>query len=118
MLTNLTVAPNAFTHRMVFEGSCATCVEYEQDGTTTVAHIRSATPGRPRGDVLLSAGYVGSPHLVMLFGLGLRAGLAAHGIKVVVDARKSAPNVTTTLMVGIAWEEQEPLAPTPSNTAR
>src|SRR6185369_10618490 len=40
---------------------------------------------RCRGEVILSAGAINSPHLLMLSGIGPAAQLAQHGINVVLD---------------------------------
>ena len=40
---------------------------------------------RARCEVVLSAGSLGSPHIMMLSGIGAASELAAHGIEVVQD---------------------------------
>ncbi len=55
----------------------ATGVRWRQDGV-----LRSA---KCRGEVILSAGAVGSPHLLMLSGVGPAAQLAKFGIPLVLD---------------------------------
>jgi choline dehydrogenase len=74
---NLTVETGAFATRVLLEGTRAVGVEYRVAGRTKVA--------RARGEVLLCAGALGSPKLLMLSGIGPRAALSALGIPVVVD---------------------------------
>ena len=58
---NLTIVSRALAHRIIFDGVRATGVEYEADG-----EVQSA-----RGDeIILSAGAIGSPHLLMLSAWG------------------------------------------------
>ncbi len=54
------------------KGSRITGVRYEQNGVQKVAHASR--------EVILSAGAVGSPHILMRSGIGPAAHLAAHGI--------------------------------------
>ena len=63
--------------RHEFDGKRATGVRWRQDGVA-----RSA---RCRGEVMLSAGAIGSPHLLMLSGVGPAAHLSQLGIPVVLD---------------------------------
>jgi choline dehydrogenase len=62
---------------LTFDGKRAIGVRWRQDGVA-----RSA---RCRGEVILAAGSIGSPHLMMLSGLGPAAQLAQFGIPVVLD---------------------------------
>ncbi len=59
---NLNVLTNAFTQRICFEGVRATGVEFKQGNLT---HIVTANK-----EVILSAGALNSPHLLMLSGIG------------------------------------------------
>jgi len=59
------------------EGRRATGVEYRQDGN--LVQLKAA------GEVLLSAGALQSPQLLMLSGIGPAAQLQAHGVAVVHD---------------------------------
>ena len=73
---NLTVHTEAFARRVTFEGKKATGVEYEQYGAIKQAAARK---------VIISAGAVNSPHLLLLSGVGPAAELQALGIPVVHD---------------------------------
>lgn len=68
---NLTIHTGAFVTALVMEGERATGVEYELDGA----------PRRVRaGEVILSAGAIHSPALLMRAGIGPAEELARHGI--------------------------------------
>jgi choline dehydrogenase-like flavoprotein len=60
-----------------FDGKRVTGVRWRQDGEQRAA--------RCRGEVILSAGAIGSPHILMLSGVGPAAELAQHGIPVRLD---------------------------------
>ena len=74
---NLTVLENTLTRRIDFEGKRAVGVTVIRDGQEQVL--------RARREVVLSAGAIASPHLLMLSGVGEAAQLKAHGIPVVLD---------------------------------
>lgn len=71
---NLDVRTRAHVTRILFEGRRAVGVEYRQDGATKLL--------RARREVLLSAGALQSPQLLMLSGVGPREELRRHGIPV------------------------------------
>ncbi|WP_127143983.1 GMC family oxidoreductase [Pelagibacterium montanilacus] len=76
--SNLTIITRAQVHRIVIENERATAVEYvTQAGDSTVA--------RADKEIIVTAGAVGSPKLMMLSGIGPAAHLREHGIKVVAD---------------------------------
>lgn len=75
--TNLEISGNTFARRIIFDGRRAVGVEVDRDGRReTVA----------AGQIVLAAGAVKSPHLLMLSGVGPRAELERHGISVVHDS--------------------------------
>ncbi|MFC0434759.1 GMC family oxidoreductase N-terminal domain-containing protein [Kutzneria buriramensis] len=78
---NLCVRTNTTVTRILIERGAATGVRYLRDG---VEHTVRAD-----GEVLLCAGAIGSPQLLMLSGIGPADHLARHGIEAVVDS----PNV-------------------------
>jgi choline dehydrogenase-like flavoprotein len=105
---NLTVVTDALVRRIVMDGGRATGVEYERDG-----RIEQAKAAR---EVVLSAGVIGSPQILMLSGIGPAAELKALGIDVVRDlpgvGRNYQDHVCTTVQYtspttvpyGISWK--------------
>ena len=82
---NLTVRGNAFVRRVVFEGRRAIGVEVEYQSETVVIY----------GDeIVLSAGAVKSPHILMLSGVGPAAQLKKFGIPVVYNNPYVGQNFT------------------------
>ena len=73
---NLTVLTGAQVARVTFEGRRATGVAFRHDEADCVADA---------AEVVLSAGAVGSPHLLQVSGIGPGALLAEHGVGVVRD---------------------------------
>ncbi len=70
---NLRVEMHALTHRILFEGKKAVGVEYRQGGTVKQVRARRA--------VILSAGPINSPKILMLSGVGNAEHLKEHGIE-------------------------------------
>ncbi|HZU89627.1 MAG TPA: GMC family oxidoreductase N-terminal domain-containing protein [Stellaceae bacterium] len=71
---NLRVITKALVHRIVFDGRRAVAVEYERQGRV----LRAAAAG----EVILSAGAIGSPHILQLSGVGAPEHLSGIGIPV------------------------------------
>jgi choline dehydrogenase-like flavoprotein len=81
---NLTIIGGTFVTRVLFEGTRA----------VGVAAVRDSRPVTFRAsEIVLSAGAIKSPHLLMLSGIGPAADLRQHGIDVVHDS----PGVGTRL---------------------
>ncbi len=74
---NLTVRTKCFVRRIVFEGTRAVGVEYERNGKQVIE--------RAAREVIVSAGTMSSPKLLMVSGVGPRAHLEEHGVGVVAD---------------------------------
>lgn len=74
---NLSVVSGVLARRVMIEAGRATGVELVVNGA--VRQVRAAR------EVVLSAGAVGSPHLLMLSGIGPAAALRKHGIAVAAD---------------------------------
>ena len=74
---NLRVETGVLVERVLFDGRRATGVAYRQNGATHAA--------KARGEVVLAAGAIGSPQILMLSGVGPAAHVADHGISVVLD---------------------------------
>ena len=74
---NLQLETGCMVEGLEFSGRRATGVRWRQDGA-----LRSA---KCRGEIVLAAGSIGSPHLLMLSGVGPAAQLSKFGIPVVLD---------------------------------
>ena len=74
---NLRLETGVLAERILFEGKRAAGVAYRQHGVSKTARVR--------GEVVLAAGAIGSPQLLMLSGVGPAAHLSEHGIAVVLD---------------------------------
>jgi choline dehydrogenase len=74
---NVAVEPRALTLRVLFEGRRAVGVEYVQGGRVKQA--------RARREVIVSAGSINSPQVLMLSGVGAADDLRKHRIPVVHD---------------------------------
>jgi choline dehydrogenase len=74
---NLQVESGCLVEGLEFSGKRASGVRWRQNG-----ELRSA---KCRGEIILSAGSIGSPHLLLLSGIGPAAQLAQHGVALVLD---------------------------------
>jgi choline dehydrogenase len=74
---NLQLETGCLAERIVFDGRRAIGVRWRQDGQSREA--------RCRGEVILAAGAIGSPQLMMLSGVGPAPHLAEYGIPLVLD---------------------------------
>src|SRR6476660_7764559 len=75
--TNLRLETGCLVEGLELDGKRAVGVRWRQGG-----ELRSA---RCRGEVILSAGAIGSPHIMMLSGIGPAAQLSHFGIPVTLD---------------------------------
>jgi choline dehydrogenase len=82
---NLHLEKNAHATRIVFDGRRAIGIDYTKGGET-----RSALAAK---EVILSAGAINSPQLLLLSGVGPAGGLSALGIKCVLDAPAVGKNL-------------------------
>jgi choline dehydrogenase len=74
---NLRVETGCLVEKVEFDGRRATGVRFRQNGASKVA--------RCRGEVILSAGALGSVQVLLLSGVGPAAQLAEHGIAQVLE---------------------------------
>ncbi|GGN22037.1 GMC family oxidoreductase [Halarchaeum nitratireducens] len=106
--STLAVETNAQATRVTFDGDRATGVAYERDGT--------AHEARAEREVLLSAGAINSPQLLMLSGIGPAEHLSKHGIDVRVDLPQVGRNLQDHLKLGVVYERTAgPANPAPSS---
>ena len=92
---NLTLRPNCHIQRILFDGTRATGVEVESGGE--VFQVQG-------NEVILSAGSVASPQILMLSGVGPAAHLQEFGIPVVKDAPGVGQNLRDHPVVWITWK--------------
>ncbi len=71
--SNLTVVTHALVHKVLLEDKTAVGVRYERRGKIIDVHVNK--------EVILSAGSIGSPHLLQLSGIGAESVLSAAGIE-------------------------------------
>ncbi len=88
---NLTVQTGAQAERILFDGMRATGLDLRIKGEAV-----SVAAGK---EVVLSAGAVGSPHLLQLSGIGSGRLLADHGIEVLVDRPSVGGNLQDHLQI-------------------
>jgi choline dehydrogenase len=98
---NLTVVTGAHATRVVFEGQRAVGVEYVLGGTRHVA--------RAEREVVLSAGTINSPQLLMLSGIGGADELRTHGIGSVADVPGVGRSLQDHLAVAVVVECRQPV---------
>jgi choline dehydrogenase len=99
---NLKVITNAQVTRILLEGRRAAGVEYLQGGK-----VRSVTAAR---EVILAAGAINSPQLLLLSGIGPAAQLQQHGISVVADLPGVGENLQDHLAVHVKCRATQPLS--------
>ena len=95
---NLTLRPNCTVHRILFQGNRATGVEVESGDETFVVE----------GDqIILSAGAIGSPQILMLSGIGPQDQLQSLGIPVVANLPGVGQNLRDHPSVRVTWKTKE-----------
>jgi choline dehydrogenase len=107
---NLTVVTGAHAARVLLERGRAIGVSYLRDGRD-----EEARAGR---EVILSAGAVGSPQLLLLSGIGPEGDLRELGIEVAVDLPGVGRNLRDHLVGGVLTKITEPLSLATAETKR
>lgn len=98
---NLTVLTDALVHRLlVAEGRCAG-VEYSVGAEVRRAYARSET--------ILSAGSIGSAHLLLLSGIGPADQLRGVGVDVVADLPGVGANLQDHPLAGVVYPAAQPV---------
>ena len=98
---NLAVATGALAERVLLDGRRATGVEYRRRGRTHVAEARR--------EVILAAGPIATPQLLMLSGIGPAAHLREHGVAVALDLPGVGGNLQDHLELYIQQECAQPI---------
>ena len=102
---NLTIRPNCIVHRIVFDGTRAIGAMIESEGEMFTVEGE---------EIIVSAGAIASPQLLMLSGIGPRDQLDALGISVVRDAPGVGQNLRDHPIVGVQWRYKERVEYDPS----
>jgi choline dehydrogenase len=99
---NLTILTGAHTTRILFEGKRASGVEFLRHGQRAQAQARR--------EVILSAGAIHSPHILMLSGVGEAAQLQAQSIDVVRDLPGVGQNYRDHVAVTVTHKALKPIS--------
>jgi choline dehydrogenase len=100
---NLTIATDAHARRLLIDHARCSGVEYSHRG-----QLRTAFAER---EVVLSAGAIGTPQLLMLSGIGPGEHLDALGIDVLADLPGVGANLQDHLMSQVAYTATRPVGP-------
>ena len=92
---NLTLLSNVLVERVLFDGKRATGIAYRQDRNLKTAHAA--------GEVILAAGAIGSPHLLLLSGVGPATHLADLGIPLVLNREGVGANLHDHLQIRLKY---------------
>lgn len=95
---NLMVVTGALVDRVSFDGTRASGVSWSANG---VAHHASAA-----AEVVLAAGALGTPQILMRSGIGPAAHLQDHGIAPLLDRPGVGANLHDHLQIGLRWRIQ------------
>jgi choline dehydrogenase-like flavoprotein len=95
---NLTVVTDAHAARVLFEGKRAVGVRYLKGGKYVDAMAKT--------EVILAAGAIGSPQLLLLSGVGPKAEIEKHGIQPVHELPGVGQNLQDHLDIHITWREK------------
>lgn len=95
---NLTVKTKGLVRKILFEGNRAIGIEYLEGRNEKTIHAES--------EILITAGAIGSPKLMMLSGVGPAQQLQEHGIKVVQELSGVGQNLQDHFGIDIVAELQ------------
>ena len=101
--SNLEVRTGAWAARVLFDGRRATGVEYQNGAGPRRVTV---TAGR---EVVLCAGTIDTPKLLMLSGVGPAEHLREQGVKVLVDAPGVGSNLDDHVEGLVMWEAAQPM---------
>ena len=111
---NLTVETHCLVHKIDFVGKNAKAVVYDRRGSTTRTEAAR--------EIILCAGAIGSPQILMLSGVGPSTALLQLGISIVTDLPGVGLNLQDHLAAGATFECKKPVtlasAESPGNLAR
>ncbi|WP_432349355.1 GMC family oxidoreductase N-terminal domain-containing protein (plasmid) [Shinella yambaruensis] len=94
--SNLTILTKAQARRLVIENGEVTGVEFQRDGV--------ARNVRARRETILSAGAIGSPHILELSGVGRCEVLQQAGVPVIAEVRGVGENLQDHLQLRLVYK--------------
>ena len=109
-VTNLTVCTDVLVNRVLFD-DCQKCTGVEFYDMTLQCNVLYQV--NVKNDVILSAGSIGTPQILMLSGIGPRMHLEGFGIKVISDLPGVGQNLQDDLFVTAAFMSKQPVDPQP-----
>jgi choline dehydrogenase-like flavoprotein len=104
---NLRVVTGALASRLMLDGSRCTGVQYRVGGESRIA--------RCAAEVVLAAGAVGTPQLLLLSGIGPREHLSAAGIPAAVHLPGVGASLHDHPMCGLVYQSARPVPPGANN---
>ncbi len=96
---NLTIRPNTTTRRLLVKGGRVTAVEVETDGVVSVIRAKL---------VVLSAGSLQSPAILLRSGIGPKAEIARHGIELLRDVPGVGENLCDHPALAVVVRAKDP----------
>ena len=100
---NLEIRTGCWVKRVAIEGGRATAVEYLTPDLLTQASVRA------RREVILSAGAIDTPKLLMLSGIGPGEHLQEFGIETLVDSPGVGSNLDDHVEGIVQWDAKQPM---------
>eukprot|EP01124_Arcella_intermedia_P027435 TRINITY_DN5368_c0_g2_i2.p1 TRINITY_DN5368_c0_g2~~TRINITY_DN5368_c0_g2_i2.p1 ORF type:complete len:489 (+),score=124.75 TRINITY_DN5368_c0_g2_i2:356-1822(+) len=99
---NLTVVTSAMVSKILLKGDMAEGVEFYRTSNDAAKPVIETV--RARAEVIVCGGAIGSPHLLMLSGIGPQEHLKTIGVQVLKDLPGVGKNLQDHLCVGQFWE--------------
>jgi choline dehydrogenase len=106
---NLTISTDSRAHRLLFDRDSCVGVEFDRAGTRVTAYADA--------EVIVSAGAVDSPRLLLLSGVGPADELRQVGVDVVHDLPGVGRNLHDHPLCGVVYEASQPIPPGVNNLA-
>jgi choline dehydrogenase len=106
---NLEIITGAQVARVITAGDRCTGVEYVRDDATEQLTVER--------EVILAAGVIDSPAILLRSGIGPSADLHELGIEPVVDVPGVGQNLHDHMLMGVLWEAKQPVPPPEYNLA-
>lgn len=97
---NLEIITKAHVNKIVFEGKRAVGVEIRRNGVVEIV--------RARREIILSAGAIGSPQILMMSGIGGGAHLSDVGVPVLHDSPAVGTNLQDHLQARLVYKCERP----------